>query len=54
MRGLGSRSSLLHYLKRNTDKKWVKLKEVFPIGSYVCLTCSNIVEEYPKLRERCQ
>ena len=30
------------------------LKEVFPIGSYVCSNGSNIVEEYPKLRERCQ
>ena len=30
------------------------LKEVFPIGSYVCSDCSNIVEEYPKRRGRCQ
>ena len=48
------RSSLLYYFKEERRQEVGDLKEVFPVGSYVCSDCSNIVEEYPKLRERCQ
>ena len=54
MRGLGIRSSLLYCFKEERRQEVGDLREVFPIGSYVCSDCSNIVEEYPKLRERCQ
>ena len=48
--GLGTRSSLLHCFKEECRQEVGDLKEVFPIGSYVCSDCSNIVEEYPKCR----
>ena len=48
VRGLGIRSSLLHCFKEECRQEVGDLKEVFPIGSYVCSDCSNIVEEYPK------
>ena len=54
VRGLGARSSLLHCFKEECRQEVGDLKEVFPIGSYVCSDCSNIVEEYPKRRGRCQ
>ena len=54
VRGLGIRSSLLYCFKKEHRQEVGDLKDVFPISSYVCSDCSNIVEEYPKLRERCQ
>ena len=50
--GLAVRSSLLYCFKEKRRQEVGDLKEVFPIGSNVCSDCSNIVEEYPKLRER--
>ena len=54
VRGLGTKSSLLHCCKEECRQGVGDLKEVFTIGSYVCSDCSNIVEEYPKRRVRCQ
>ena len=54
VRELDTRSSLLHCFKEECRQEVGDLKEVFPIGSYVCSGCSNIVEEYPKRRGRCQ
>ena len=48
------RSSFLYYFKESRRQEVGDLNEVFPVGSYVCLDCSKIVEEFPKLRERCQ
>ena len=54
VRGLGIRSSLLYCFEEKRRQDVGDLKEVFPIGPYVCSDCSNIVEEYPKFRETCQ
>ena len=48
--GLAVRSSLLYCFKEKRRQEVGDLKEVFPIGSYVCSDCSNIVDEYEKLR----